>query len=80
HEKFDGTGYPRGLKGEQIPIRARIISIADAFDAMVSERPYRKSLSLEQAVDEIKKNTGTQFDPKLVKIFLDLIDKKIFQP
>ena len=75
HEKYDGTGYPRGLKGEQIPIRARIISIADAFDAMVSERPYRKSLTVEEAVEEIKKNAGTQFDPKLVKIFLDLIAK-----
>ena len=76
HEKWDGTGYPRGISGENIPIRARIISIADAYDAMISERPYRKSLTHEEAIEEIKKNTGKQFDPKLVDVFLSLYEKK----
>lgn len=80
HEKYDGTGYPRGIKGEQIPIRARIISIADAFDAMISERPYRKSLTVDEAVAEIMKYSGTQFDPKLVKIFVELLEKDLFKP
>ena len=76
HEKWDGTGYPRALSGQNIPIRARIISIADAYDAMVSERPYRKSLTHEEAITEIKKHSGTQFDPKLVKVFLELFETK----
>lgn len=76
HEKWDGTGYPRALSGQNIPIRARIISIADAYDAMVSERPYRKSLTHEEAITEIKKHSGTQFDPNLVKVFLELFETK----
>ena len=76
HEKWDGTGYPRALSGQNIPIRARIISIADAYDAMVSERPYRKSLTHREAIAEIKKNSGTQFDPNLVRIFLELFETK----
>lgn len=76
HEKWDGTGYPRGIEGENIPIRARIISIADAYDAMVSERPYRKPLSHEEAIAEIKKHTGKQFDPSLVEVFLSLYEKQ----
>lgn len=76
HEKWDGTGYPRALSGQNIPIRARIISIADAYDAMVSERPYRKSLTHEEAISEIKKHSGTQFDPNLVKVFLELFETK----
>lgn len=75
HEKYDGTGYPRGLKGDNIPIRARIIAIADAFDAMVSRRPYREPRSIEDAKEEILRCSGTQFDPKLVKIFLDILEK-----
>lgn len=75
HEKYDGTGYPRGLKGDNIPIRARIIAIADAFDAMVSRRPYREPRSVEDAKKEILRCSGTQFDPKLVKIFLDILEK-----
>ena len=74
HEKWDGSGYPRGIAGENIPIRARIISIADAYDAMISERPYRKPLSHEEAIAEIKKHTGKQFDPNLVKVFLSLYE------
>lgn len=75
HKKYDGTGYPRGLKGDNIPIRARIIALADAFDAMVSRRPYREPLSIKEAKNEILRCSGTQFDRKLVKIFLEILDK-----
>jgi len=70
HERYDGTGYPRGLKGEEIPIEARIISVVDAYDAMTSDRPYRPAMSREEAIEELKKNAGTQFDPRVVKVFL----------
>jgi putative nucleotidyltransferase with HDIG domain len=73
-EYFDGTGYPRGLKGEQIPLGARIFAVADALDAMVSDRPYRKALSIQYARDEIKRCSGTQFDPRVVDVFLSLPD------
>jgi len=73
HERFDGTGYPDRCKGEKIPLLARILSLADAFDAMTSERPYRKSLSFSEAIEEIKRNTKTQFDPSLTKPFLELL-------
>lgn len=72
HERYDGRGYPRGIKGEDIPLRARIISIADSYDAMVSERPYRKPLTHQEAIDEIKRNLGTQFDPHIGQIFIDI--------
>jgi diguanylate cyclase (GGDEF)-like protein/putative nucleotidyltransferase with HDIG domain len=75
HERFDGKGYPRGIKGESIPVLGRVICIADAFDAMTTDRPYRKGLSLEQAVYELKKNSGTQFDPNVVKIFINEISQ-----
>jgi HD-GYP domain-containing protein (c-di-GMP phosphodiesterase class II) len=73
HERWDGKGYPLGLKGEQIPLASRIIAVADAYDAMISDRVYRKAMKKEEAVEEIKKNAGTQFDPEIVKIFLELI-------
>src|SRR5580700_5463078 len=69
-EFFNGTGYPRGLKGEKIPLGARIFSIADALDAMISDRPYRKALPMSHARDEIRRCAGTQFDPKVVEVFL----------
>jgi HD-GYP domain-containing protein (c-di-GMP phosphodiesterase class II) len=69
HEKWDGTGYPLGAKGEEIPIECRILSIVDAFDAMTNDRPYRKALSTEYAMLEIKKCSGAQFDPSLVEVF-----------
>ncbi|MBM3142726.1 MAG: diguanylate cyclase [Chloroflexi bacterium] len=72
HERWDGTGYPSGLKGEAIPIEARILAIADAFDAMTSSRPYREPLSYKKVLDELKRCSGTQFDPKLVEAFLPI--------
>lgn len=74
HEKYDGTGYCRGLKGEEIPIEARIIGIADAFDAMTANRVYRKQLDLDFVVEELKRGSGTQFDPALVEVMLSLIE------
>ena len=72
HERFDGKGYPDGLKAEEIPDGSRVIAIADAFDAMRSSRPYRETMRFEQCVEEIQNNAGTQFDPKWVDIFLEL--------
>jgi len=68
HENYDGTGYPDGLTGEAIPIGARIIMIADTIDAMTTDRPYRKALSLQRALDEMAKHSGRQFDPRLVAL------------
>lgn len=85
HERYDGKGYIHGLKGEEIPLNARIIGIADAFDAMTANRVYRKKLELEFVLEELKKGSGTQFDPKLVEIMLSLIQdgtinvKQIYQ-
>jgi HD-GYP domain-containing protein (c-di-GMP phosphodiesterase class II) len=72
HERFDGSGYPGGLVGETIPLSARIFAIADSFDAMTSDRPYRKALDLDRAIVEIQAGAGTQFDPEVVKVFADL--------
>ena len=71
HERYDGKGYPDGLQGEAIPLESRIILIADTFDAMTSDRPYRKALPAERAMAELKKCAGTQFDPNLVDVLLD---------
>lgn len=73
-EKFDGTGYPTGLKGNDIPLMARIVGIADAFDAMTSYRPYRKTMSMDEAAEELVLQKGTQFDPELVDAMLSLIN------
>jgi len=72
HERYDGTGYPEGLKGGQIPLIASVISVADAFDAMITDRPYRRALSKEEASEEIKRGSGGQFDPEIVSILLEL--------
>lgn len=74
HERYDGRGYPMGLKGEEIPEMARIIGIADAYDAMTSNRVYRKRLSNEKVIAEIKRCSGAQFDPKLAEIFVKMIE------
>jgi HD-GYP domain-containing protein (c-di-GMP phosphodiesterase class II) len=73
HERWDGAGYPRGLRGEDIPLAARIFAIADSFDAMTSDRPYRSALPIEAAIEEIRRGAGTQFDPECVKAFEQLV-------
>lgn len=78
HERFDGKGYPRGVSGEEIPEVSRIIAVADTFDAMYSTRPYRKKLPLETVVGEIEKCAGTQLDPKIVEIFMELYREHVF--
>ena len=79
HEKYDGSGYPSGLKKEQIPLGARIIACVDAFEAMVQSRPYRSSLSVDQALEELVKFSGTQFDPKVISAFSQLATQKKFR-
>ena len=76
HERFDGSGYPAGLKGDQLPLGARILSVADTYDSMVTDRPYRKRLSAEQARAELKRSAGTQHDPVAVEAFLRVLDRK----
>ena len=70
HENYDGTGYPDGLAGEAIPLGARIIMVADTIDAMTTDRPYRKALTLSKALDEMAKYAGQQFDPRIVELVL----------
>jgi putative two-component system response regulator len=70
HERYDGAGYPNGLRGEEIPISARVFALVDTLDAMTSDRPYRKALSFQEVLDEVVKCSGRQFDPKLVEVFL----------
>lgn len=73
HERYDGKGYPRGISGNAIPLGARIISVADSFDAMTSDRPYRYAMDKDMALYEIKINAGTQFDPAIAKVFSKII-------
>ncbi|MDP6685558.1 MAG: HD domain-containing phosphohydrolase [Candidatus Omnitrophota bacterium] len=80
HERYDGAGYPEGLKGDEIPIGARIMTVADAFEAMISSRPHKDGhISTEQALQEIKKNKGTQFDPDVVNAFMKAVNKPEFK-
>ena len=72
HERWDGAGYPSGLKGEAIPIEARILCVTDAFEAMISERPYRSALTFKQAIAELEKCSGSQFDPGIVRAFIPI--------
>lgn len=73
HEKWDGTGYPRGLKGEQIPLEARIFAVVDVWDALRSDRPYRPAWSEEKALEYIREQSGKHFDPKVVETFLKIV-------
>ena len=71
HERYDGTGYPRRIAGEDIPLYARILCVADSFDAMTSNRVYKKAYSVDYALDVLEKQAGKQFDPRLVRVFVD---------
>ena len=75
HERWDGGGYPKGLRADEIPLAARVFAIADSFDAMTSDRPYRVAMPVEQALEEVREGAGTQFDPTVVRAFLDLATK-----
>lgn len=80
HERWDGNGYPEGLKGKKIPVISRIVAIADAFDAMTNDRPYRKAMTKLEAIEEIKKESGSQFDPYLARLFMEVLTgKNIFE-
>ena len=76
HERFDGKGYPGGLGGRDIPLAARIFTVVDSFDAMMSDRPYRDALSIDHAMDELLRGKGTQFDPEVVEMFMALVAKR----
>jgi diguanylate cyclase (GGDEF)-like protein len=76
HENWDGSGYPEGIKGTEIPLLSRIISIVDSFDAMTSDRPYRRAFTREQAIKEIKKDAGIKYDPELVEAFLNIVNDR----
>ena len=71
-EAYDGSGYPAGLKGEEIPIGARIATVVDAFDAMITDRPYRKGMPIEQAIEELQRQRGIQFDPQVVDAIIEI--------
>jgi putative nucleotidyltransferase with HDIG domain len=76
HERYDGKGYPDGLAGADIPLLARIVHVADSYDAMTADRPYRSALSHEQVIEELKRNAGTQFDPEVVDVFLSILTEE----
>ena len=76
HENYNGTGYPKKLKGDDIPLTARILAVVSAFEAMITDKPYRKALSIRAAIKEVKKNSGTQFDPQVVGVFCEAVQRK----
>jgi len=80
HERLDGTGYPEGLTGSQIPLEAKILAVVDSFDAMTSARPYRPAKSIEEAAAELRRCAGTQFDPAIVEAFLRLVENGTLFP
>jgi HD-GYP domain-containing protein (c-di-GMP phosphodiesterase class II) len=77
-EWYDGSGYPEGLAKEEIPLGARIVAVIDAYDAMTSNRPYRKALPMDKAIEELYNGSGKQFDPKIVNIFIDVLKEERF--
>jgi len=77
HERYGGGGYPSGISGEAIPLGARIIAVADSFNAMISDRPYREALSVEAAIRELRENSGSQFDPVVAEVFIRLVSDDV---
>jgi HD-GYP domain-containing protein (c-di-GMP phosphodiesterase class II) len=75
-EWYDGTGYPEGLSGEEIPLGSRIVAVIDAYDAMTSDRPYRKALPKDYAISELQRSAGTQFDPAIVNVFVSILQSE----
>jgi putative two-component system response regulator len=75
HEKWDSSGYPRGLSGEDIPIEGRICALCDVFDALASERPYKKPWPIDKITDHLQEQSGKHFDPKLVTLFISILDQ-----
>jgi HD-GYP domain-containing protein (c-di-GMP phosphodiesterase class II) len=80
HERWDGGGYPSGLAGEEVPFEARILAVADSFDAMTSDRPYRSALQVERAIEEVDRCAGSQFDPEVAVAFLAVWESGAFEP
>jgi HD-GYP domain-containing protein (c-di-GMP phosphodiesterase class II) len=80
HEHFDGSGYPSGTKGQDIPFEARLLSVADAYDAMTSLRPYHNQRSTQEAIEELRRCAGTTFDPEMVEIFCNTLQSMIVRP
>jgi Response regulator containing a CheY-like receiver domain and an HD-GYP domain len=79
HEKWDGTGYPRGLKGKQIPLSARIFAVVDVWDALSSDRPYRKAWPKDKVIEYIKSQSGKHFDPEVVEVFIKILTEDMDQ-
>jgi HD-GYP domain-containing protein (c-di-GMP phosphodiesterase class II) len=77
HERYDGTGYPHGLRGEEIPLGARIVAVADAYHAMVHERPYKSALTHAQALAELRRHAASQFDPTVVEVFIAIFGEEV---
>ena len=77
HERWDGTGYPQGLKGEEIPLAARIFAVVDVWDALRSDRPYRPAWTAEQTLEYIKEQSGSHFDPQVVQAFVEIIQPEV---
>ena len=80
HERFDGTGYPEGIAAEEIPLEARIIAVCEAFDVMVSDATYKDTKSVPEAVAELERFAGSQFDPEIVRTFLGLVERGVIEP
>jgi HD-GYP domain-containing protein (c-di-GMP phosphodiesterase class II) len=76
HEKINGSGYPSGIKGDEIPLFARILTVADAYDAMTTKRPYRKALSKEEAIEELRRCAGKDFDSKISDVMIEIIEEE----
>ena len=75
HERYDGNGYPDGLKGEKIPLLSRIITVVDSFDVITHDRSYKKAMSKEEGIKELRENSGTQFDPVIVDVFVEFLNE-----